>query len=275
MCIRDRAKTVWNPSEWAYWQWLVAVSIAIALAERIRPARQKQPALRRQLGNDLFYLAFHGHWYYLLFGGLIVSVAAPVSASLDWLPQRLLDGRGFWLQFCVYLIVSDALQWCVHRLLHGVPFLWKFHQVHHSVQEMDWAANFRFHWMETVVYRSALYVPVALCLGGDYPPLLTAWVFGTAWGHFNHANLNVGIGPLKYLFNSPRMHLWHHDASDEGGTAKNFGIVFSCWDWLFGTAYWPEDRPPERIGFPGDEAMPRDLPRQLAWPLVRGRPPAQ
>ena len=109
-------------------------------------------------------------------------------------------------------------------------------------------------------------------MGGDYEPLLTCWVFATVWGHFNHSNLRVGIGPLGWVFNSPRMHLWHHDASDEGGTAKNFGIVLSLWDWLFRTAYWPRDRAPERIGYPGDEEMPRDVPRQLAFPLTRRSP---
>ena len=48
-------------------------------------------------------------------------------------------------------------------------------------------------------------------------------VVSTVWGDLNHANLNVGLGPLGYVLNSPRMHLWHHDQSDEGGAAKNFG----------------------------------------------------
>jgi sterol desaturase/sphingolipid hydroxylase (fatty acid hydroxylase superfamily) len=94
-------------------------------------------------------------------------------------------------------------------------------------------------------------------------------VFSTFWGHFNHSNLDVGLGRLGYVFNSPRMHLWHHDRSDEGGTAKNFGIVLSVWDFLFGTAYWPRGRTPAALGYPGDAEMPRDLPRQLVFPLLR------
>jgi sterol desaturase/sphingolipid hydroxylase (fatty acid hydroxylase superfamily) len=96
-------------------------------------------------------------------------------------------------------------------------------------------------------------------------------VFATFWGHFNHANLEVGLGPLARILNGPRMHLWHHDASTEGGVAKNFGIVLSVWDFLFGTAYWPRDRAPERLGYPGDEEMPPDLPRQMIFPLLRMR----
>jgi sterol desaturase/sphingolipid hydroxylase (fatty acid hydroxylase superfamily) len=256
----------------SYWQWLAVVSAAFVVLERIRPARSVQRALRPQLANDLFYLAFNGHLWALLTGGLAAWLAAKTDAGLallSLLPERgLLAGAPFALQVVVYLVVSDFLQWCVHNLLHRVPFLWQFHKVHHSVKAMDWAANFRFHWMELVVYRSLQYIPL-LWLGGDFEPLLVVWVGATAWGHFNHANLDVGLGPLARVFNSPRMHLWHHDSSDEGGTAKNFGIVFSCWDFLFGTAYWPRDRAPAEIGYPGDAEMPRDVPHQMTFPLGR------
>lgn len=260
----------------SYLQWLLALSLVFFLLERLRPARAGQAALRPQLGTDLVYLLFNGHLWSVLTGGLVLGLAARTRdglATAGLLPTGgLLDGRSLALQFVVYLLVSDLLQWCVHNLLHRVPWLWTFHKVHHSIHHMDWAGNFRFHWMELVVYRSLLYVPL-LWLGGDPGPLFAVAVFATAWGHFNHANLDLGIGPLGYLFNSPRMHLWHHDASREGGVAKNFGIVLSLWDWLFRTAYWPLDRPPARIGYPGDdEEMPRHVLGQELFPLVRRRP---
>jgi sterol desaturase/sphingolipid hydroxylase (fatty acid hydroxylase superfamily) len=70
------------------------------------------------------------------------------------------------------------------------------------------------------------------------------------------------------------MHLWHHDQSSEGGVAKNFGIVFSAWDFLFGTAYWPRDRSPQQLGYPGGEEMPESLHGQVLWPLL-GKAPAR
>ena len=255
----------------SYLDWLLAISVAFVLLERLRPARHVRGPWRPQLANDLFYLFFHGTLYFAWFGWLIEDVATWARGGLDGIgllpEQGILTGTPFALQFVVYALVSDFLQWNVHRLLHGVPFLWQFHKVHHSIHRMDWAGNFRFHWVEVIVYRSLLYVPL-LWLGGDAAPLFAVIVVATAWGHFNHSNLDVSLGPLARVFNSPRMHLWHHDASDEGGTAKNFGIVFSLWDFLFGTAYWPRERPPERIGYPGDGEMPADLPRQLVFPLL-------
>ena len=258
----------------AYWPWLLAASVAFLVLERLRPARATQRVLRRQFGNDLFYAAFNGHVFALLTGAWTGAVAAwtrtALGPVLPFAGEDAALARLPWIaQFLVYFVLSDLLQWCVHNLLHRVPWLWQFHKVHHSVHEMDWAANFRFHWMELVVYRSLLYVPLAL-LGGDPSPLFAVAVFGTFWGHFNHANVDVGIGPLGYVFNSPRMHMWHHDASDEGGVSKNYGIVLSLWDWIFGTAYWPRDRGPARIGYPSDEEMPSGLGKQLVFPLMRG-----
>ncbi len=253
---------------------LLGVSLFFVLVERLRPVRKRQRVFRRQLPNDLFYLLFNGHFYVILAGGVLVWAAERSEAwlgSLGLLPERrLLDDQNVVVQFVVFLVVSDFLQWCIHSLLlHRVPWLWQFHKLHHSVKEMDWAANFRFHWMEVVVYKSLLYIPLFCWLGGSYGPLMSVYVFATVWGHFNHSNVHIGLGPLAYVLNSPRMHMWHHDKSDEGGVFKNFGIVFSMWDFLFQTAYWPQQRAPKEIGYPGEEEMPRDLPRQLVFPLWR------
>ncbi len=255
---------------------LVGISLFFLLAERLLPVRKGQPLFRRQLPNDLFYLLFNGHFYAVLAGSIVGGAAGWTDgflSSIGLLPQpRPLDNAGVVVQFVVFLVVSDFLQWCVHALLlHRVGFLWQFHKLHHSVKEMDWAANFRFHWMEHVVYRALLYVPLYCWLGGSGTVLMCVYVFATLWGHLNHSNVDIGLGPLAYVMNSPRMHMWHHDKSDEGGVFKNFGIVFSMWDFLFGTAYWPRQRAPEEIGYPGEAEMPGDLPRQLLFPAWRSR----
>jgi sterol desaturase/sphingolipid hydroxylase (fatty acid hydroxylase superfamily) len=256
-----------------YWQWLVVASLVFALAERLRPARPRQRIGRPQLANDLFYNAFNGYFWALLTGGVATALSSWIRGNLEPVVPFPAVNQGLarlpWLAQCAsILVVSDLLQWCVHNLLHRVPFLWWFHKVHHSAHRMDWSVNFRFHWMELVVYRSLLYVPLAL-LGGAPTAIFAVVVFATFWGHFNHANVDVDLGSLGRIFNGPRMHLWHHDASAEGGVAKNFGVVLSVWDFLFGTAYWPRDRVPERLGYPGDEEMPRDLSRQMIFPLLR------
>lgn len=261
-----------------YLYWLLGASLLFLVLERIRPERPAQKLLRPQLGNDLFYLLFNGHFYAIVAGVAVTWTAGQARGGLDaigLLPEHgLLDGAPLLVVALVYMLVADFLQWSVHVSLHKIPFLWEFHKVHHSVVDMDWAGNFRFHWFEIVVYRSVLYIPL-LFLGGPIEALFPVWVFGTFWGHFNHANLKVDIGPLGYVMNSPRMHMWHHDASTEGGIGKNYGIVLSIWDFLFRTAYWPRDRAPKALGYPGIERLPRALPGQLVWPLSRGKQPRE
>lgn len=249
-----------------YLAWLLGISAGFVLLERILPERRTQRFTRPQLGNDLFYLLFNGHFWALLTGGFTGAIAAWVDARFPM--HGLLTGLPFAAQFAVYLLAADFLQWCVHNLLHRVPFLWQFHKLHHSVKQMDFLASFRFHWMELVVYRTLLYLPLVF-LGGDPEPLFAVAVAATFWGHLNHSNLRIRLGPLAYLLNSPRMHLWHHDLSEEGGPAKNFGIVLSLWDWLFGTAFWPRERAPNELGYPGERELPRDVVRQELFPLTR------
>jgi sterol desaturase/sphingolipid hydroxylase (fatty acid hydroxylase superfamily) len=220
------------------------------------------------------FVAINGHLFSLLFAP--VNAWAALAAT-DLLRQAglapsgsALAGWPFAAQLAAYFLVSDFLQWCIHNLLHRVPFLWTFHKVHHSVTVMDFWGNWRFHWMEVVVYRSLQWLPLAW-LGAPPAVVMVVAVVGTFWGDLNHSNLDVGLGRLGYVLNSPRMHLWHHDISDEGGIAKNYGIVLSLWDFLFGTAYWPRDRSPRALGYPGMEEMPQSLAGELLWPLARKR----
>ena len=99
------------------------------------------------------------------------------------------------MQFAVLLVLKDLLEWCVHRLLHRVAWLWQFHKLHHSIAELDWIGNIRFHWMEIVVYKSLPYFPL-LVLGIDGQVVLWLAIFSTLIGHLNHSNLKIGWGPL-------------------------------------------------------------------------------
>lgn len=257
-----------------YWFWLLAISLLCFVLERIRPWRREQRALRAGFLQDLFWLAFNGH-----FAGIALAVAsgwllARVGLLLDGLhlprPEslHLLASAPAWLQFLVFLVLKDFLEWFVHNLLHRVPWLWEFHKLHHSILELDFLGSFRFHWMESVVYKTLTYLPLVV-LGVDGKIILWIAVVDTLVGHLNHSNLNLDWGPLRYVINSPRMHVWHHDAIPLDGHGKNFGVVFSLWDFLFGTAYLPaEASQPARLGFAGMERFPSGLLRRLVHPFT-------
>jgi sterol desaturase/sphingolipid hydroxylase (fatty acid hydroxylase superfamily) len=164
------------------------------------------------------------------------------------------------LQLLVFFVVLDFVQWFTHILLHKHPALWKFHQVHHSVKEMGFAAHMRYHWMENVLYKPLKTFGVMI-LGGFEPEQAYLVHFAAITiGHLNHANLKLTWGPLKYVLNNPVMHLYHHAYTlPKGSYGVNFGISLSVWDYLFGTTYIPEDSGTVPLGFKGDENFPKDF----------------
>jgi len=258
-----------------YYFWLVLVSVGCFALERIAPWRRSQRVLRRGAGQDLVWLIFNGHYLGLLlalgaghlieaFNGLLSRAELPVPDTL-----ALLADTPLWLQFVVLLVLKDFVEWNIHWLLHNVSWLWEFHKLHHSIEELDWIGNFRFHWVEIIVYKALSYIPLVV-LGVDPRVLLAIAILWTLMLDLNHSNVSFSWGPLRYVLNSPRMHVWHHDVEIHGRGGQNFGQVLSVWDWLFGTVYWPMDQEmPERLGFAGMEAYPRGLFGRFFWPLTR------
>lgn len=254
-----------------YWWFLTSISLLFVLLERMWPWRANQRVLRRGLLKDLFYLIFNGHFLGLLMAWALGPLWSWVDGAVQGIglaQLRVAASWPLWLQTVVLVVVFDFIQWAVHNLLHRVSWLWTFHRIHHSIVELDWIGAMRFHWMEVVVYKSAQYLPLAL-MGFSPTALFIFAVLGTAIGHFNHSNLRWNIGPLTYLLNNPRMHIWHHVAELGQPTLINFGINLALWDWLFGTAHLP-GRPPTAVGLPADQMPPEALWRQLIWPLWPG-----
>ncbi len=256
-----------------YYFWLISASLLCFLLERIHPWRKKQRVLRKGIGQDLFWLLFNGHYFGLLLAlvtGNLIRLTNTFLHQKEWpVPQdlALLSDSPLWLQFIVFLLLKDFLEWNVHRLLHNVPWLWEFHKLHHSIEELDWIGNFRFHWGEILLYKAFTYLPLVI-LGIDEIVLLLIAVVWTVLLDLNHSNFRFSWGPLRYVLNSSAMHVWHHDKELHGKGGQNFGQVLSIWDWLFGTAYWPkESDQPQQLGFEGMSKYPKNVLKRLIYPF--------
>ncbi len=260
-----------HPSWHNYFYWLMGLSIVAYGLELMKPWRQNQPKFRRDFWLDAFYMFFN----FFLFSLIVYNALSDVFVNLfkDFLQifgiRNLvaihIETWPFALQLFVMFIARDFIQWWVHRLLHRVPFLWEFHKVHHSVKQMGFAAHLRFHWMETIVYRLVEYLPLAM-IGFGLDDFFIVHIIALGIGHWNHANFTVNIGPLKYIFNNPAMHIWHHahDMPESHPYGINFGLSLSVWDYIFGTAHIPKDGRDIELGFPGDEEFPQTFASQIA-----------
>jgi sterol desaturase/sphingolipid hydroxylase (fatty acid hydroxylase superfamily) len=148
--------------------------------------------------------------------------------------------------------------------------MWEFHKVHHSTEEMGFAALLRYHWMENVIYRSLEYIPLAM-VGVGLTDFFIVHIFTLVTGQLGHANLKINLGHLKYLLNGPQMHLLHHAKYMPASHPKgfNYGITLSVWDFIFKTNYWPSDDENLPIGLPDDEHFPKDFVGQNVRPFQR------
>lgn len=257
-----------------YWHALAALSLLFVVAERLKPRDRDQKVFRPGWLTDALHLIVNGHFL----GVGVAMLSRPIIERVDSVLQSLglhdalyvgaAQSLPTWAQLLIALVAVDFLHWNIHRLLHRVAWLWEIHKVHHSITHMDWAGSMRFHWGEAVFYKSLTY-PLLAFFGFSGEALLGFAVIATAVGHFNHSNLDVAIGPLRYVLNNPRMHIWHHALDSElprGLRSVNFGISLSLWDWLFGTAHTPEE-PPSQLAFEGIHAFATSWPGQVLHPL--------
>ena len=268
-----------HPSWHNYFYWLIGVSVFFMLLEWLKPWRKNQPKFRKDFWLDFFYMFFN----FFLFSLIIYNAASNVVVNFfnDALATIGITNMvafevmswPIWAHLLLGFVVRDFVQWWTHRLLHRVPALWEFHKVHHSVEQMGFAAHLRFHWMENVVYRTIEYIPLAL-IGIGLRDFFIIHIFTLAIGHFNHSNIRVNLGFLKYIFNNPQMHIWHHayNLPKDKHYGVNFGISLSIWDYLFRTNYIPYEGRDIKLGFPGVETFPHDFIHQNLHGLKRSSP---
>lgn len=246
-----------------YFYWLIAVSLFFYTLELLKPWRKDQPKIRKDFWLDAFYMFFNFFIFSLIVYNAVSDVA--VNAFRDFLGGLgvqnlvLLEVRKWPVagQLLLMFFLRDFIQWWIHRLLHRSSGLWEFHKVHHSVIQMGFAAQLRYHWMENIVYRSLEYLPLAM-IGFGIDDFFIVHAVALSIGHFNHSNFNMNLGPLKYIFNNPAMHIWHHahDLPKDRSYGVNFGLSLSLWDYIFKTAYIPYDGRDIPLGFPGVETFP-------------------
>jgi sterol desaturase/sphingolipid hydroxylase (fatty acid hydroxylase superfamily) len=271
------SSAILHPSWHNHFYWLIGGSIVIWLLEIMFPWRKNQPLVRQDFWIDAFYLL----WNYFLFS--LIAYNALSSVFVEFFKDFLglfgihnlvaiqVGNLPGWLQLVLIFVLRDFMQWNIHRLLHNVPWMWEFHKVHHSVEEMGFAALLRYHFMENIIYRSLEYLPLAM-IGFGIQDFFIVHIFTLVTGQLGHANLFISLGPLKYFFNGPQMHLWHHaknfPASHPNGF--NYGITLSVWDYLFKTNYYPYDDKDLPVGLPEEDAdFPRDFMGQIVHPFKK------
>jgi sterol desaturase/sphingolipid hydroxylase (fatty acid hydroxylase superfamily) len=171
------------------------------------------------------------------------------------------------LQILEAFVLSELCQYAAHRSTHQIPWLWRFHAVHHSISEMDWLAAGRLHPIDQVFTRSCVVLPLFV-LGFSKATFGAFLVFASFQAIFIHANVRFRFGPLRWIITTPEFHHWHH-ANEPAAYNTNFAGECPLVDLLFGTLYLPKGRMPSRYGI--DDPGPDGYLRQLVWPFRHRR----
>lgn len=207
--------------------------LAVAFWEFCRPRRQREfPALRRRLGNL-------GLWI------LNLVLATLVFAPTDTFRPQLEAVLGIalptwpivgWGSFVAAFLLLDLLRYLVHRCKHAVPFLWRFHALHHSDPDVDATTTVRLHPIEYLLNSGVFWVAVIL-LGIPATVGLTYGLTAFTIEAMQHGNIRLPDRVERWL--QPVMvtvdtHRVHHSIAFARGSC-NYATVFSFWDRIFRT----------------------------------------
>ena len=250
--------------------WFLLNMLLLALAfvplERLFALRAAQPIFRAGWQTDLGYFAVS----HLLVQITVLLTLAPATLLFAWAARPALHhvvaGQPLAVQFLEIVLVADLAEYVVHRLFHRVPWLWRFHRIHHSAEAMDWLAGSRLHLVDIVLTRGLSFVPLYI-LGFAAPALYAYLVFVSFHAVFIHANVRFRLRAVEWLLVTPRFHHWHH-AREAAAVDKNFAVHLPWIDRMFGTAYLPAERWPDAYGVSGAR-VPEGWLRQLVLPFRR------
>lgn len=241
----------------------IVITLIVTLAIEVRRGRSWRDLGLRSLVTDGLYVAVYvGGVYALLVSGPIDrGLGALVDGFAPWLRLDLSTVLPAALHVAVFYLVIDLVGYWVHRLQHASRLLWSFHEIHHSQERLSVLTNFRFHFVDTLVAGLARFVPALLITPREF------WIpAGTAVLVFQllaHSGRDWSLGPLGRVLVSPRFHGVHHSRAPVH-LDRNFGMIFSFWDRLFGTEY-RGSQAVESFGTTG--GVPESFLRQLTWPF--------
>ena len=241
---------------------VLSVLIIVPL-EKLIP-RHNMKFFRPHLLTDFFHHFVSG---FIGFIPLILIVPTIENYQFQTLAS-LIQSQPIWIQILEALFLSEFLVYWGHRLSHQIPFLWRFHSVHHSVVHLDWLAGERRHPLDQ--FYMSLFIGVPMILSGfSLVDLLVIGVIQNLWDMTIHANLGWRLKSLDGIWVTSEFHHWHHSVNKEARD-KNYSGALPLFDRMFGTFYLPDNKNPGPYGI--DTHMPDTYFGHMIQPFLPVKP---
>ena len=212
----------------------IGILLLFLVVERVRPA-QRRSFFARGYRQDVLYTVLNATLVVPLVVALSLSFAEVARHSLPWIVVPHVGLVPRWLVIAVIFVAMDGCNWLAHLANHRLQVLWRFHELHHSQEDMSVLTVFRTHPLIHVSYLIALVPGIVLIANGEVTTTLL--VVYAAVVAFEHSNTNLSFGPLNRIFCSPNYHRIHHRV--EGRQDVNLGFALTIWDQLSGRAVFP------------------------------------
>lgn len=245
--------------------WLALLAAIFVPLERLFGV-ERQRVFRKEFAVDLGYFFINGLVASTAVAFPLALAAAAAHRFMPWTLLHAIASVPFWPKLVIAILVAETGFYWGHRLTHEIPFLWRFHAVHHSAEELDYLSSTRAHPIDIVFTRLCGYVPLyvfGLAQGSAAPALIV--IIGTIWSFFIHANVRFRFGWLEWVIATPGFHRWHH--TNDALRDRNYAPLLPLLDVIFGTLHLPKSWP---TCYGIDAEMPPSLTGQLLQPLIPG-----
>jgi len=217
---------------------IVCSALVLIGLERLFPYEPRQRLFRQGFFTDL---VAYGLLQSYVLGFAISAIIALADKHTGWSNLGLVSDWPVLGQLAFFFVTHDFYIYWFHRLQHHSNLLWRIHEAHHSVDDVDWLSGTRSHAFEILINQTIEFMPIVL-LGAAPEVALMKATLDAVWGMYIHSNIDVRTFRLQRVLNGPQMHRWHH-ATELGAPGKNFATKLAIWDWMFGTAYLPKHKP--------------------------------
>lgn len=244
---------------------LLGSALIFIFIEKLFALRKDQPVFRPEWQTDFHHFLVN----HMVVGFVLLATNLIVHKFFGWAAHDGIRGwvahLPFWAGLFLIILVADLVQYWTHRAYHEVPLLWRLHAVHHSVKSMDWLAGSRQHILELLITRTLVLAPIYVL--GFSKEVIDAYIVIVGFqAVFNHANVSVRLGPLRYLIVTPNFHHWHH-SQDREALDRNYAAHFAFLDHIFGTAVKSDREWPKDYGVLGDY-VPNGFVKQFKFPFI-------